>query len=219
MPNIDQLLEDIVHSAEKDERFHVETAQLNPLINEINLIKNEPVQNFVRAMLLEINPIFWSVEAEDDSDGVDKHPIDEYDEGGMVKHTQRVVRAVDVLSEAYGLEEDERDLVIAAAILHDITKVVVDPQTGYHHYDPMHAYTVGQFMERVKMKNAMYGDESQSSVMYLSEDITSQIMRLIRVHQGLNSIIPETIPVITVEMVMHLAEVVATNLEKILVGG
>lgn len=219
MTDIDQLLEDIVHSEEKDERFHLESRQLTPLMNEINLIKNEAVQNFVRAMLLEVNPIFWSIEADVQEDGLDSHPIDEYDEHGMVRHTQRVVRAVDILSDAYGLEEDERDLVIAAALLHDVTKVVVDPQTGYHEYDPMHAYTVGLFMDKVKVKNIMRGDESQSSVMYLSDEITAQIMRLIRVHQGLKSVVPETIPLLTCEMVIHLAEVVATNLEKILVGG
>lgn len=196
-----------------DQEFHNENAKIKPLLAEIGYIKNQSIQYFVRSLLVKAHE-FWFAPA----DNVEGHPTDEYDVGGMVLHTQRVVRTAMLLSEAYGLEEHEKDLVIAAAILHDITKALILRGDEDMFYDPMHPYTVDAFLKSVSSEDKMFGDESKSSTMYLKEESIAQIMRLIRCHLGLYSPVPETIPITTTDMVVHLADLVATNLETLQYG-
>lgn len=214
MPDIEKILNDLVtESPTEDQNFHEENDALQPLLSCIETISNTHVQNFVRTVLLNAPMTFWTAPA-DVEEGL--HPSDEYVTGGMVVHTRRVVRAAQILSECYGLDDEEYDMVIAAALLHDITKMVHVTDTEWYEMDPFHAFTVGNYIAKVREQNKIHGDESKSSVMYLSEDISSQILRLIRVQNGLNSPIPEVLPVTTTDMVLHLADVMACTAEQIL---
>lgn len=203
----------LLKQEEADQEFHNENAKIKPLLEEIELIKNQSIQYFVRSLLVKAHE-FWFAPA----DNQEGHPSDEYETGGMVLHTQRVVRTAALLADAYGLEEHERDLVIAAAILHDLTKALILREDEDMFYDPMHPYTVDAFLRSVSSEDKMFGDESKSSTMYLKEETIAQIMRLVRCHLGLYSPVPETIPITTTDMVVHLADLIAINVEKIQYG-
>lgn len=213
MPDAGKLLDNfLLAEGVSEQEFHAENKKIQGLLEEISLIRSQAIQYFVRSMLLRAEE-FWAAPA-DDRVGV--FPEDEYESGGLVLHTKRCVRAVVILADAYGLEENEKDLVIAAAILHDITKAAYS-ESAYD-FDPMHPYTVDAFLRSVQADDKIFGDESKSTVMYLEEDTIAQIMRLIRCHLGLYSPVPETIPITNTDMVVHLADLMAMNLEKIMYG-
>lgn len=216
MPNAGKLLDDfLLKEGLNEQEFHEENKRIEPLLLEISLIKNQAIQYFVRSMLLRAEE-FWFAPVDDRPY---EHPSDEYSSGGLVLHTKRVVRAADIIATSYGLDDDERDLVLAASILHDITKAFFVRETDEElFFDPMHPYTVDAFLKSVKSDDKIFGDESMSTVMYLKEETIAQIMRLIRCHMGLYSPVPETIPITATDMVVHLADLVATNLDKITYG-
>jgi hypothetical protein len=50
------------------------------------------------------------------------HPADEINEGGLALHSYRSAVMADVLAKYFGLDAEQRDLVVAGALLHDINK-------------------------------------------------------------------------------------------------
>lgn len=211
MPDRNKLLNDLVHNDEYDFDFHEENKILAPLLEEINLIHSQSVQYFTRAVLLRTSE-FWYAPADTEPG----HPEDEYEEGGLVKHTQRAVRTGVMLCDAYGIETDEKDLVISAILIHDITKAIKESDEIF--FDPMHPYTVDAFVKAVRAEDKLFSDESKSSLMYIKDEIVNAILRLVRCHLGLYSPIPETIPITTMDMIVHLADLVSCNLEYLLLG-
>lgn len=191
-----------------------EDALLEPLLPEIELIKEPRLQGFVRSLLLKAGP-FWFIPA---SFTGEYHPPDERDEGGNVLHTKRVVRTALLFADSYSLEEEERDMLIAAAILHDITKGVTWVVNELPSYDPMHAYTVDRFVRMVRVEDTQFSSENKSSSLFLDEDSVQAILRLIRCHMGVWGPIPETYPVYALEMALHLSDMVASHLHKIIDG-
>lgn len=57
------------------------------------------------------------------------HPVDEYRYGGLHKHTLRVFRVAEHLMEMdNNFTQDERDLILAACLIHDANKVTKNPR-------------------------------------------------------------------------------------------
>lgn len=187
---------------------------LQPLIEEIEMIKNEDVKSFVRSVLLRAGS-FWKIPS---SFSGKYHPLDEHNEGGNVLHTKRVVRAAKVLGDSYSLSDEDRDIVYAACLLHDVTKgIKLDGEDSFH-YDPMHPYTVGRLVKKCQDDDKQYATESQSSTLYLSEEAVQSILRLVRCHLGPWSPVPETAPITYLDMIVHMADNIASKLHYLIDG-
>jgi hypothetical protein len=212
---MDKVLEEILKSDKEDATtFEKEDVVLAPLLSEIELIADQTIQWFVRSVLLKAGP-FWYIPS---SHVLKDKPPDEYLPTGNVLHTKRVVRVVELLCDSYNCTEDERDKLIAAALLHDITKGVVMFDGEEPTYDTMHPYTVDKFVKSVYKLDEVDATEGQSSVLYVEEMTVLEIMRLIRCHQGPWSPIPETNPITVPEMILHTADRMASKLHWIIDG-
>lgn len=170
-----------------------------PLANEINLIQDSSVRNFVSSCLSNIDSAFWNAPMPSDEQ---QRPCDELEPGGIVLHTQRVTRIIYLMCEAQERSSFEKDLMLAAAILHDATKAITNNEEFV--YDSMHAYTLDSFAL------------SRSEI--LEPEFIHQILRLIRTHLGIWSPVPETIPVTSLEWSLHIADYVSSKMDWVLRG-
>jgi hypothetical protein len=187
---------------------------LEPLLEEIGLIEDENISSFVRSILVRSTD-FWLMPS---SFSGKYHPKDEHGEGGNVLHTKRVMRVAQILAESYGLTDEEKDMVFAAVLLHDIKKGNRYGDDTKFTYDPMHPYTVGQFVKKCQDEDRKFASESQSSTLYLAEDIVQSILRLVRCHLGPWSPVPETSPVTYLDMIVHIADNVASKVDYVVDG-
>jgi hypothetical protein len=207
---LDQILLDEVQAVSiKDE-----DKKLEPLLEEIDLILDENIKSFVRSILFKAD-IFWEIPS---SFSGKHHPMDEHGVGGNVLHTKRSVRVAQVLCDSHALPQEEKDIVIAAMLLHDITKGVPKADQSGYLYDPLHPYTVGLFVRKCQEEDKNYASELQSSTLFLSEEIVQSILRLVRCHLGPWSPVPETIPVTYLDMIVHMADNVSSKLHHIVDG-
>jgi hypothetical protein len=190
-----------------------ENEVLKDLLTEINLISNEDIRSFVRSILLKCEG-FWTVPA---SFSGKHHPQDERGQGGNLLHTKRVVRIALIVSESYGLVDEERDPILAACILHDITKGKFVPgDNPSYEYDPMHPYTVGSFVEKCRILDKEYSNDTVSSTLFVTEDVVQSILRLVRCHLGPWSPVPETYPITYMDYIVHLSDHIASKIHSII---
>src|SRR4051812_2735855 len=78
---------------------------LSPLLEEINLIHDQTIRIFVRAILVRVKN-FWKIPS---SFSGKYHPPDERGPGGNVLHTKRVVRIVQLICDAQERMTIEKD--------------------------------------------------------------------------------------------------------------
>lgn len=208
------ILDDILNKESESISLEEETKILEPLVNEIEMISDPGIKSFVKSILLRADG-FWRIPS---SFSGKYHPSDEHNEGGNVLHTKRVVRASKVISDSYSLSDEERDLVYAACLLHDVTKGVLSSDTNSFHYDPMHPYTVGKFVEKCQQYDKRYAGEAQSSTLFISEETVQSILRLVRCHLGPWSPVPETAPITYLDVIVHLADNLASKVHYVVDG-
>jgi hypothetical protein len=208
------ILDDLLSEEKVFSSNEEEDSVLEPILEEINLIESEPIKSFVRSVLLQAKS-FWVVPS---SFSGKYHPPDEHNENGNLLHTKRVVRAAKVIGDSYSLTSNERDLVYAACILHDVTKGVAHGENGSFVYDPLHPYTVGMLVKKCQENDKKYASESSSSTMYIDEETVQSIMRLVRCHLGPWSPIPETVPVTYLDVIVHLSDNLASKVHYIVDG-
>lgn len=201
------ILDEII-DGNKSSQQENEDQILATLIDEINLIKDDDVKSFVRSVLLRAN-LFWKIPS---SFSGKYHPPDEHGELGNVIHTKRVVRIADTMCESYTLSAEERDLILAACILHDVTKGIESSDSDSFHYDPMHPYTVHKLVENCIKYDKEYGDDSSSTTLFLQEEAVQTILRLVRCHLGPWSPVPETYPITYLDYIVHLADNIASKI-------
>lgn len=206
---LNKIIEDSsTHLSDKD----IEDSILDPLMDEIDLIRDPSISSFVRSMLLKSDS-FWDIPGSFSSV---YHPPDEQNSLGNVLHTKRVTRIALIMCENYGFNNIEVDIVLAACILHDLTKGDMNDD-GSISYDEFHPYTVDLFYNKVKRQDLL-SSETQSSVMHVEEELAYKILRIIRCHHGANSIVPETVPITVEEMIVANANAVADRLHWVLDG-
>jgi hypothetical protein len=80
----------------------------------------------------------------------------------------------------------------------------------------MHPYTVGKFISFCQEKDKKFASESESSTLFLSEDIVQSILRLVRCHLGPWSPIPETYPITYLDYIVHLSDNIASKIHLII---
>lgn len=185
---------------------------LLPLLDEINLINSDQIRLFVRSILLQAK-LFWKIPS---SFSAKHHPPDEHGLGGNVLHTKRVVNTAKIIVSSYSLLPEEKDVVFAACLLHDITKGISPTNSEEDAlYDPMHAYTVNSFVKKCQDNDKKYSSESSSSTLFLDEETVQAILRLVRCHLGPWSPVPETYPTSYLDMIVHLADNIASKIHTI----
>lgn len=202
------ILDDLLTDKKNSDTTKAENEKLAPLINEINLISDETIKSFIRSVLMKAE-FFWDIPS---SFSGKYHPNDERAPGGNVLHTKRVVRIASVMSESYNLSIEERDVVIAAAIIHDVCKGHKPGDSDQPCYDPMHPYAVGKFIDKCRAEDKKYASDSDSSTLYLAEDVVQSILRLVRCHLGPWSPVPETYPITYLDFILHLSDNIASKL-------
>jgi len=204
---------DEILKEDKKSFFETENDVLSQLLDEINLITDDSIVSFVRSVLLKAQ-IFWDIP----SSFSDKyHPGDEHGVGGNVLHTKRVVRVATILADSYCLSDDERNIILAACLLHDITKGIADVNDdSCFHYDPMHPYTVATFVQNCQLYDKEHGNDSQSTSLFVSEESIQSILRLIRCHLGPWSPVPETYPITYLDYIVHIADSVASKIHTVI---
>lgn len=211
----ESILDEILNQENDSITVDEENKILAPLIDEIELISDQNIKSFIKSILVRADS-FWDIPS---SFSGKYHPKDEHNKGGNVLHTKRVVRAAKVISDSYSLPKEERDLVYAACLLHDVTKGVKSKEdSGSFYYDPMHPYTVGKFVQKCQEHDKKYAGESHSSTLFVSEDTVQSILRLVRCHLGPWSPVVETVPITYLEVIVHLADNVASKLHNIIDG-
>lgn len=197
---LDQLLEGYEASlAEQDEK-------LAPLLHEINLIQDPSIRVFVRRMLLRADD-FWLGPS---SVSGRFHPPDEHGEGGNVLHTRRVVKAVELFCESKDRTATERDILLAAALLHDYTKCQFS--NGVWYSDPLHPYTLDGAVSQSIKEDKKHGLVPAATL--VEPDLLSQILRLVRCSHGIWSPVPETIPLTNMEWILHDCDYIASKLHE-----
>jgi len=205
------ILDDIL-SKDKNDLIQKENYFLNDLLDEINFIEDESIQSFVRSVLLKCD-IFWNIPS---SFSGKYHPPDEHGPGGNVLHTKRVVRIANIMCDSYSISSEERDIIIAACLLHDITKGIASEQDGMFHYDPMHPYTVNKFVMNCMEHDREYANDTNSSSLFIAEENVQSILRLIRCHLGPWSPVPETLPITYMDYIVHISDNIASKIHLII---
>jgi len=190
----------------------IEDSVLEPLMEEIDLIRDPSISSFVRSMLLK-SDTFWRIPG---SFVNIYHPPDEDNEYGNVLHTKRVVRVALIMCSNFHYANIETDIIVAACLLHDLTKGVSD-KDGEIEYDEFHPFTIDRFYEVAKRQDLLVS-ETQSSVLHLDEETVYRILRIIHCHAGKASKIMETIPQTEEEMIVANANSVASRLHWIIDG-
>ena len=206
------ILDDILIQKSEPSSFKEENDILEPLLKEIDMITDDAIRSFVRSVLLRAEH-FWDIPS---SFSGKYHPADEHGVGGNVLHTKRVVRIANVISDSYSLSNEERDIVLAATLLHDVCKGIEKDSGDGCKYDPMHPYTVGKLVERCQKEDKNFANESQSSTLYISEDVLHSILRLIRSHLGPWSPIPETFPITYLDYIVHISDNIASKIHTVI---
>ena len=193
----------------------MENEVISSLLDEVNLIKSRDIKDFVRCILLHANPLFWDAPS---SNYI--HPMRMSDEaglGGIILHTQRVVRCAFVLGRAQKMTDPDLDVLIAAAILHDVTRAL--DRRGPRNtvlYDTMYPYTLDELVEKVQRTDGLTPGMSSSHMIKREDQLT--ILRLVRTHLGYQSPIPETYPTTILEWTLHLADHLCNNISFVLTG-
>lgn len=212
--NSANILDEILSTDAPSSMTKNEDKILAPLLEEINLISDDNIRSFIRSLLCRAE-LFWEMPS---SASGKYHPADEHCSGGNVLHTKRAVRAASIMADSYSLPNDEKDIVIAAVLIHDITKYTKKENSDGFKYDPMHPYTVGAFVSKCQKEDRNYASESQSSTLFLSEDVVQSILRLVRCHLGPWSPVPETTPITYMDMIVHMADNIASKLHYVVDG-
>lgn len=206
------LLDDLLDE-ENQERYVEEDKTLEPLLAEINRINDQGIRLFVRTILLRAPLPFWRGPS---SYSGKYHPPDEHGYQGTILHTKRTVRIMRLIAKAHDFSQHTTDILLAAALLHDITKGV-EWTPGTVSYDPMHPYTVDNFVDWVQEED-QEATANTSSTLFIEGEEIQQILRLIRCHMGMWSPIPETVPLSEAEWALHMADYLASNLHIIVDG-
>lgn len=87
--------------------------------NELNDIHDENIRDFAKEVLINADDYFFKVPA---SSSGKYHPSFSLGDGGLVRHTRCVVFFAESIAESFMMSQKDKDLLILAAIAHDIKK-------------------------------------------------------------------------------------------------
>jgi hypothetical protein len=213
MSGFDDLIDSVLESYEITEK---ENMILSPLLGELSKIYSDAVRFFARTILLNAPAAFWVAPTALRHE-VHNIPPDEYEDGGSLVHVKRTFRVADTLADSWQLTESERDILFAAVLIKDVTKIDMDENGEYYYDDMFYMYSVDPFVAKVRENGVLDSNELTSSANYIGEPMLSDIMRAVRQQRGVYSPIPETIPQRdSIGMLVHLADRMAYEVHEIM---
>lgn len=144
---------------------------------EVKKIYDENLRNFIKECISDFPDYFWVVPA-----SIEKyHYVDERSKGGLVLHVRRVCKLVESLVLHYELNMWERDVLIAAAILHDSFSRGIPPHTkGYsdvfHPFYPPERFPFNGYADRFHIDKKIYDEVMECVVSHLGRHSISPMM-------------------------------------------
>jgi len=96
------------------------TINRDVLDKEIELIADATIKEWVKETLLKAPETYFKNAA---SSTGKYHPVCTFKEGGLIIHIKRAVYIANRLAEGWNIKGQNRDIVLAAVIIHDIAKV------------------------------------------------------------------------------------------------
>ena len=166
---------------------------------EIALIKDLKIQEFVKATLNNTPDYFFVAQA---SSTGKYHPPCTNKVGGLLVHVKRAIYIVNRLCDGWGIANLDKDIVLAATILHDIAKTP--------HNDPK--YTYADFENHPINASKYFGTIS------LDSNIILNITTCIANHMGLwtpASIKKSIKDYSLLELIVYTADYIATTKDLI----
>lgn len=169
---------------------------------EINYIKNKKYQDNLKILINLLPDYFFSVQA---SSTGKYHPAFTLGEGGLVRHTKAVVR---IAYELYNDEsitgcfnQDEKDLMIVALVLHDGLKHGLE-KSEYVVFE--HPIIVGEYIKNNKDKLTLTDNEIE----FLVNVISSHMGPWTKDYKG-NEVLPK--PVNKYQKFVHMCDYLASR--------
>jgi hypothetical protein len=168
---------------------------------ELALIKNETIKQFALNAIVIMPDYFFTMPS---STTGKYHPSYALGDGGLLRHTRAMVRIACELFRLdwWNFSDDERDLLVVSAILHD----------GWKKGDGMTKWTVDN--HPVFASNAIKNDEIASKI--LSNEQLEMVLGCIKSHMGSwntdkqgNEIMPK--PVTKHQKLLHLIDYLASR--------
>lgn len=138
--------------------------------DEISLIENPRISFFVQEVLdcvYDEYPSFFKAQA---STTKKHHPTCCNVKGGIIRHVKRAFNIGANIAAGWALSKDDRDIVLAALILHDIRK------DSYKH----HAKLAGDFILKT-FANISIAEQRKNRGL---SEIVVKIVRAVRLHMG-----------------------------------
>lgn len=216
--NIGDFLDSILANEDQSKYKELEDTILYPLLDEIDLLIDDPIKEFVRSILVRAPEGFWEAPA---SQNELLNPPDEHEDGGHITHVKRLVRCAFLLAEAQDYDPQEQDILLAAALLSGVTKFI--PIDGSYVMDPMYPYTLDRYVQQiirdeVKQMTSLHETNRVSTTLLIDGSDIDAILRLVRCHMGRYSAIPETFPKNLAEWTLHFADILTTKMHYIIDG-
>lgn len=166
--------------------------------HELELIKCERIRKCAERALLSCDAYFFTMPA---STSGKYHPLFSLGEGGLVRHTRAVVYFLVELwrSQLFDVIEDELDLLILGAIIHDIKKA---GNSGSQHTVKEHPQLAAQFIRECNEYSTLDAVLTSAELDYVCKAVES--------HMGVwGSPVPQT----DAEKLLHLADLCASRKE------
>lgn len=135
--------------------------------NELNLIQNDKIRDFAEEVIAGADEYFFHVAA---SSSGKYHPTLSLGEGGLVRHTRLVVFFADCMAKSFMMSEKDNDLIILAALAHDIKK---QGNGNTHHTEKKHPIFAAEYLGEVYEKHP-----------YLSKEDLEKVQKAVMSHMG-----------------------------------
>lgn len=118
------------------------------LYQEIDRIASPSIRKFVRTALNYAHDEFWLVPS---SSSGQYHPPEDQGEGGLIRHLIKASEVAYSLANFYDLNEQNRDIVVSASMIHDIQKNGIPWGTKTDYTHGLIAY---QWLDRFNLKQS-----------------------------------------------------------------
>jgi len=162
---------------------------------ELKKIKNREIRSLAENFLACTPDYFTKAPA---SSTGKYHPEDERGEGGLVLHTKRTVKVVLHLCEAFGIVGVRKDLMIVAALLHDLYRYGT-ADTPKDHTDPRHSLTIAEGVQK-------FGKQHRVPDYYINF-----LVLLLQSHMGLFGPNPEVVENNRFAALFYIADYIASR--------
>ena len=181
---------------------------LEPLLEEIEAIKDIDVRSFVRAILISVPEWYWTAPSSLEDDTTLE---DETQKGGLIISIKRSLRTFEILAMTANLTDAEKDVGLAAIFLGCIDKYRnTDDGLKYNEWSALSAC---QKIDRIISFNKLWGKDGLSNTIAIGDTRIEEIKRLIRIQDGKWTVVPELRPRNALELNYHQALYIASGLK------